>query len=432
LACARLLEYERQLLLGLALAVCATAIGCNSQPEVVRTDEAQGGASPFDTNGSTRGGAGQDEPVAPTTPALTLPSVLLPGSNATTDFAFVPGTRDQLVVLNHPGQLLHYRFVHNGVKELGRTSIPETHHHDGCGLLSIVFDPEFEDNEFVYIARCVTLTRIAIARYRLLPIGELAQTETPVLTVEQDTQNGEWHRFGSMGFEPDGETMWVLLGDFTEPHLGQDTSQKPGSLLRLKPNRQPDGSGYEQASGNAFNNRAAGDPDIYAYGIRSPWRGSRDRFGRFWIGDVGDTDREEVNLVTHAGQNFGWDHAEGACSADCEWLTDPVVSYGRKSDEAYSIEDPRTEPATKRAVWVGQAYDHPEDRYYGLFDDSIVFGDYFSGWVRRLQVDEAGRVVSDLSVGHLTQVTSWKTGPDGYMYALTHGARLHRAEQVTE
>jgi hypothetical protein len=234
-----------------------------------------------------------------------------------------------------------------------------------------------------------------------------------------------------MGFEPDGQTLWVFLGDFTESRLAQDPQEKPGSLLRIKPNREPNGSGYEPAQGNAFS-AEAGDPSIYAFGLRSPWRGSRDRFGRFWFGDVGDNTAEEVNLITEPGQNLGWDTAEGRCSGDCEGITDPLVTYGRASDEPYVIDDPLTEPNIRRAIWVGQPYYHEQDRYYGLFDDAIVFGDYFTGWVRRLEVDQEGQVISDMPVGHLSQVTAWKTGPDGYMYVLTYRGDLHRAEQLLE
>ena len=112
-------------------------------------------------------------------------------------------------------------------------------------------------------------------------------------------------------------------------------------------------------------------------------------------------------------------------------MRNPLTSYGRLSDEPYVLEDPLTEPATRRAIWVGQPYENPStDRYYGLFDDSVMFGDFFTGWVRQLRVDEDGTLIEDRSVGHLTAVTSWRTGPDGYMYVLANGSKLYRAEQV--
>jgi hypothetical protein len=112
-------------------------------------------------------------------------------------------------------------------------------------------------------------------------------------------------------------------------------------------------------------------------------------------------------------------------------LTNPVASYGRASDEPYVLEDPDTEPATRRAIWVSQPYENPsKDRYYGLFDDSVIFGDFFTGWVRQLRVDEDGELLDDRSIAHMVRVTSWKTGPDGYMYVLNLDGVLHRAMQV--
>jgi hypothetical protein len=341
-------------------------------------------------------------------------------------------------VLEHGGTVIHYARQEDpeGFVEIGRTAIEEVFYDEGCGLLSLVFDPEFEDNHFVYISRCKEQTVSRIARFRLDDIEMLPASEVDILSLEAEIAAEDWHRFGSIGFEPDGRTMWALVGDLFLRELAQDRSDKPGSLLRFLPNRDPDGSGYEPAEGNAFSGGEggadAGDASIYAYGFRSPWRGTRDRFGRFWVGDVGLVTAEEVNLVQEAGQNFGWDLAEGPCTQNCSGFVEPLTYYGRSSDERYVIEDPNTEPATRRAIWVGQAYDAAKDRYYGLFDDAVIFGDFFTGWVRRLEVDSAGSLISDELVGHLTEVTSWKTGPDGYMYVLTLPGTLRRAVQVLE
>lgn len=379
------------------------------------------------------GGTGGNVSVVPEEPKLAFSGVQLPGASGVTDFGFIPGTSDELLVLQHSGAVIHYRRECDSTfVELGRSQIDDIFYDEGCGLLSLAFDPEFEENRFVYLARCKEQTVTRIARFEFDDIQELPDTEVDILSVEAEVADEDWHRFGSMGFEPDGKTMWALLGDLFLRQLAQDTTHKAGSLLRFKPDRTQDGSGYTPASGNAFSDAEDGDPSIYAYGLRSPWRGTRDRFGRFWIGDVGLYTTEEVDLVLEPGQNLGWDHSEGPCVSNCDGLTQPLTSYGRVSDEPYVIDDPLTEPATKRAIWVGQAYHSEKDRYFGLFDDAVMFGDFFTGWVRRLEVDEAGTLVGDQLVGHLTQVTSWKTGPDGYMYVVTLPGVFYRATQVIE
>lgn len=442
------------------LALGASALGCsNDDDEVAKpaTSSDSGGSTATSTggaNGSSTGGGGTEAGnsttggagaagtpgfVVPEEPELTFEGTQLPGLvftgdiDAVTDFAFVPGTDDELLVLQHSGPIIHYqRAEAGGFIELGRATLTNLFHDEGCGVLSLAFDPDFENNRFIYVSRCKEQTVSTIARFEFDDIETLLETEVEILSIEADVAEEDWHRFGSMGFEPDGETMWALVGDLFLRELAQDTSDKAGNLLRFKPNRDPDGSGYVPAEGNAFDDPEAGDPSIYAFGFRSPWRGTRDRFGRFWVGDVGLYTTEEVNLALSAGQNFGWDHVEGPCETECDGMTQPLAHYGRVSDEPYVLDDPLTEPSTKRAVWVGEAYHSDRDRYYGLFDDAVIFGDFFTGWVRRLEVDAEGTLVGDELVGHLTQVTSWKTGPDGYMYLTTSPGGFYRAIQVTE
>jgi len=439
------------------LMLSTSALSCSNEPEVQQastssngSESTTGGGSGGAGGGGTQGGSGGTSLVTSTstggggeagTPGFVVPEVpelafegaQLPGASNVTDFGFIPGTEDEILVLLHSGSVVHYQLAAaGGFVELGRATLTDIFYDEGCGLLSLAFDPDFESNRFVYLSRCKEQTVTRIARFELDEIQNLPATEVDILSIEADVAEEDWHRFGSMGFEPDGETMWALVGDLFLRELAQDTQQKAGKLLRFEPNRDPEGSGYEPAAGNAFDDATEGDASIYAYGLRSPWRGTRDRFGRFWIGDVGLYTTEEVNLVLSAGQNFGWDRAEGPCVTDCDGVTQPLTHFGRLSDEPYVLDDPLTEPSSKRAVWVGEAYHSEADRYYGLFDDAVIFGDFFTGWVRRLEVDDEGELVGDELVGHLTQVTSWKTGPDGYMYLTTLPGMFYRAIQVTE
>lgn len=365
-----------------------------------------------------------------TTPRLRFEPIPLPGVEDATDFAFLPGTDDELLVLSLTGGVHHLRLDGGGARALGTAQIA-IFRDEGCGLHSLVVDPQFTDNGFVYTTRCVDLRESSLTRHVFKPGAVLEAGEVEILRVTLDRDPPEyWHRFGSFGFEPDGRTLWVLLGDHFVRENAQDPTTPFGSLLRIVPNRTPEGSGHTAAPGNAFD-AGTGDPRVYAYGLRSPWRGTRDRQGRFFIGDVGEYGREEVNLVSAAGQNFGWPRYEGACTEDCEGLTNPLTSYGRSSEEPYVFDDPDTIPQTRRAVWVGDVYENPSaQRYYGLFDDRVIFGDFYTGWVRALRVDGEGQRVEDLPVGHLASISAWHTGPDGYMYALTLDGTLHRAVQV--
>jgi glucose/arabinose dehydrogenase len=349
------------------------------------------------------------------------------------DFAFVPGTADEVLVTTLTGGLYRARLGTGSAKVLESALIPETYVHEGCGLLSLAVDPAFAETGFVFLGRCVDKRSATLARYQLSgALSGLPDSESEVMTLSVGEDPFEdWHRWGSMGFEPDGATMWLLFGDFFLRQTSQDLGDKPGSLLRFVPDRTEAGSGFRPALDNPFAADGAEDPSIYAYGLRSPWRGSRDASGRFWVGDVGEYAREELNLVSAPGQNLGWPLHEGECTKECDGLTDPLVSWGRASDEPYAIDDPNTEPVVKRAIWVGEAYEEPAvDRYYGLLDGMTFFGDFFTGWVRAIQADENDAVVSDRLVGHLPSITAFRLGPDGYLYALTLDGVIHRVKQV--
>lgn len=366
--------------------------------------------------------------VLPEVAELAFEALELPGVRDATDFVFLPPRGDalELLVTSLGGSVHHLRLGAAGAAHLGSASLP-VYLDEGCGLHSLTLDPAFAERPYVYLTRCVDTRTSTLTRHRFEPGSVLAPGEREVLTVSTPSDPPEdWHRFGSLGFEPDGVTLWVLLGD----HFFRESAQEPlgsfGSVLRLVPARDEDASGHSPAAGNA-----ADGSSVYARGLRSPWRGTRDSKGRFFVGDVGEYGREEVNLVSRAGQNFGWPVHEGPCPADCEPFAQPLTSYGRSSDERYVLEDPQAERGTGRSVWVGDIYEAPRlDRYHGLLDGRVPFGEFYTGWVRVLAVDDAGALSVDRHVGHLPRVTAWHTGPDGYMYALTLGGALHRARQV--
>lgn len=368
----------------------------------------------------------------PTEPKLRFVPIKL-GVSRATDFEFVPGADDELLVITQAGNVQRTRLSGNSASALaaGKLTVFE---EAGCGLLSMVFDPEFTSNGYVYFGRCRDMLTSTLSRYDLSSLSELEASEAEIMSITVESMPPEqWHRWGSLGFEPDGETMWALHGDMFVRELAQDVTTRHGSLLRFLPNREADGSGFSAVEGNAADTISDADPTVYSYGLRSPWRGYRDSNGRFWVGDVGLETTEEVDLISEPGQNMGWPNAEGPCKKSCAALTDPLLSFGRSSDEPYVIEDPDTEPAVRRAVWVGAGYEAPSvDRYYGLLDGVVLYGDFFTGWVRGAQVDDDGALTSDRLLGHLTDVTSVKVGPDGYLYLLTLGGTLYRAEQVVE
>lgn len=383
---------------------------------------------------------------APSELALEFTELPIEGASGATDFSFFPES-DEILVTTRDGRLIHARVETGGVGvidswEFQEDVVPE----QACGATNVIFDPEFEDNSFIYVTYCLgDMAVTQLVRYQFSP--ETGPTDPAVIFETTNGHESEpWHRFGSLGFEEDGETLWMYSGDQFDRDNGQDPSGPEGALLRIVPNREPGGAGHDYPDGNMAD--SVGEPGegmgggpsfeevhpaVYVYGLRSPWRGTRDESGRFFIGDVGLGAEEEVNVATEAGQNFGWGIHEGPCVDDCDGFVDPVAYYGREADHPYIADDPETEAATKRAIWMGEIYQSPgTDRYCGLMDDMVVFGDLFTGWVRGLRVDQDGAVTFDESIGHLTNVTQWRVGTDGFAYALGLDGTLFRATLVLD
>ncbi len=357
-----------------------------------------------------------------TTEALTLTD---PPTDVTA-MEFLPGRTD-LFVGTRAGTIHHLRLDPDdpsAVTRIGTFEVPLVHLELDCGLISLAFAPDFETHPALYVGQCTSKTESAIRRLPLDPVTftPVAGADVDVFRAGDPSAPRPWHNIGSIGFEPDG-TLWALFGDKAVRANGQALDNPLGSLVRLRPNAE--GAGATPAPDNPFVGDATKSPYIYASGLRSPWRGTRDANGRWFIGDVGEDKWEEVNAVTYAGQNFGWGNHEGPCEVGCQTLpdyADPTVAWDRSDASPFVLEDPLAEPSPGRVVWVGPSYDEAtEDRYGGLLNDRILYGDLCVGFMRGLVLGEDGALVDDRAVGHLHGATAMALGPDGYLYAATFG-----------
>lgn len=240
------------------------------------------------------------------------------------------------------------------------------------GLLSIAFHPDDSDRLFVYyVTEGDDDTRLS--EFRVAATGDHADidSERIVLDVEQPFR---WHNGGHLVFGPDG-MLWLSLGDgglSGDPSLN---AQNPGNLLGSIIRIDVDGDDpYAIPDDNPFADGDGGAPEVWAYGLRNPWRMAFDPVEwRLYITDVGQFLYEWVNVIGHdeAGVNFGWPIREGSnCFADhrdrCpgDDLTDPVHEYERQ-DEC--------------AIIGAHVYDG------ALFPDlagHFFYTDFCAGWLR--------------------------------------------------
>lgn len=280
------------------------------------------------------------------------------------------------------------------------------------GLLGLAFHPAYAANGWFYVNYTDNDGDTRIERYQVTADPYVADPGSAelVLAIEQPAAN---HNGGMITFGPDG-ALYVATGDGGgggDPQgNGQDLSSLLGKLLRLDVDtREP----YAIPLNNPFIGVAGAREEIWAYGLRNPWRFSFDRVGdRLYIADVGQGSWEEVNAVpaTRPGVNYGWNVMEGmhcfnASSCNTEGLTLPVLEYANAGD-ACSI--------TGGYVYRGDAIPELRGHYF--------YADFCAGWIRSFRL--AGDGVTEQQewdVGDIGSVLSFGEDAASELYVLTRG-----------
>jgi hypothetical protein len=181
------------------------------------------------------------------------------------------------------------------------------------GLLGLAFHPQFPNTNRFF----VNYTRrndgaTVIAEYRVSSNPNVAdQAETVLLTVPQPFSN---HNGGMIEFGPDG-FLYIAMGDggsANDPqNRAQNVNELLGKILRIDVNRSEGGQLYASPPSNPFFGATQGRDEIFALGVRNPWRFSFDRnTGDLFVGDVGQNAIEEIDIITLGG-NYGWRVFEG-------------------------------------------------------------------------------------------------------------------------
>ncbi|MGE5927090.1 MAG: PQQ-dependent sugar dehydrogenase [Gemmatimonadota bacterium] len=231
-----------------------------------------------------------------------------------------PARDSRLFIVEKPGRI---RIVRDGTllaqPFLDLTGVVSTGSEQG--LLGLAFDPEYSLNGRFYVNYTNTDGDTRIVAYTVSDDPDAADPATAdtILSIGQPFSN---HNGGHLAFGPDGY-LYVGTGDGGsggDPHgNGQDRQDLLGSLLRLDVSG---GDGYAIPPDNPFAGATGARAELWDLGLRNPWRFSFDRVtGDLYIADVGQNEREEINVATRAsgggrGANYGWSVMEGsACSA---------------------------------------------------------------------------------------------------------------------
>lgn len=362
-----------RLLVGVSLVLVTAGVwvslqGPGSQPivaEVVRRVPA---------NYSPGAGAGPNSPVFDGADAKRpqFPVALVEvaaGFSAITDIQFPPGSTTQMVVLEKGGRVVGVDLSSTRQHVLANLPVVTASEE---GLLGLAFHPNFASNSKVYTNTVVEgsggdetrVTEWVLGGGPDLLAGSLEQARV-LLTQNQPYAN---HNGGQIQFGPDGY-LYIGLGDGGsggDPHeYGQAKDTWLGKILRIDVNASPTGAAYSIPEDNPFRGKPGYKPEIYAVGLRNPWRFSFDANGVLVVADVGQNKWEELDIVG-PGTNLGWNHREGRrCfrGGECPTagLTDPFYEY--KRDEGTSI--------TGGYVYTGSLMPDLQGQY--------IFGDFTSG-----------------------------------------------------
>jgi glucose/arabinose dehydrogenase len=281
------------------------------------------------------------------------------------------------------------------------------------GLHSIAFPDDFPATRLFYVAYTANGGALTLDEYREQATpAETEATRRMVLSIADDPMTSN-HNGGQLQFGPDGYLYWST-GDDGHSENAQDLTSDRGKILRIDP-RESGGAPYTVPPGNPFVGVAGARPEIWAMGLRNPWRFSFDRgSGALVVGDVGQRAWEEVDYASAAagggrGLNYGWPQCEAFEGAGCTGaaFAPPIYAYSHTASTGGC------------AIVGGYVVRDPE---LGALYGRYLFADLCAGELRSIDPASPPPVNEAPSEGISFDVP-WSFGEDacGRLYVATSG-----------
>jgi glucose/arabinose dehydrogenase len=288
------------------------------------------------------------------------------------------------------------------------------------GLLGLAFHPDFENNPYFYVNYTSTNPdRSRISRFRVSESNpDVADHESELIILEVDKPY-ENHNAGQLVFGPADGFLYVTTGDggfIGDPdNNAQNLSVLLGKILRIDVNTTDSSLNYAIPPDNPFASNLEGyREEIFAYGLRNPWRVSIDpATGWFWAADVGQTEWEEIDII-QSGKNYGWHIMEGRhCffpPEDCDTtgITMPVWEYGH--DQGLSV--------IGGYVYRGPGIPELVGKY--------VYGDWGSGLIWSLTYDGQNPPSNALLLDSSLQISSFGVDRLNELYLCALDGKIYR------
>lgn len=281
------------------------------------------------------------------------------------------------------------------------------------GLLGLAFHPKFRENGYFFVnytkdnPRETVVSRFKAKSYDATQIDP--KSEVVLFTFRQPYSN---HNGGKLAFGPDSY-LYVATGDGGSggdpQNNGQNKASWLGKILRVDVNSTEKGN-YGIPKDNPFvGNKDGFREEIYAWGLRNPWRFSFDERGRLWTGDVGQNEIEEIDIVTKGG-NYGWRIREADAPfkpsdpKPTERLIDPIHEYKHGADG---------NSVTGGVVYRGKANPSLQGKY--------IYGDFGSGRLWALTESGGKKTDNQLLINRAGSISAFGEDANHELYICDYG-----------
>jgi glucose/arabinose dehydrogenase len=309
-------------------------------------------------------------------------TTIVAGLDQPTDFGFLPDGR--ILILELDGSL---KIAPNteGATAVDIGALPPSD--------AFLVDPNFANNGYLYIAYNTADSHARLSRFTLANDAVVSNSEVVLI---DSVKTGLMHQGNTMLFGPDGK-IYFAMGDDGLNTNGQDLSSIFGKILRIN----PDGT---IPTDNPFYNTPGARQEIYALGMRNPFRMTFTPTGQLLVGDVGEQSWEVLNNVV-AGGNYGWPVQEGPCDS-CGYVN-PIYAY------AHTPPPGRAGSITSVIVYTGTAL--PTE-----YQNKVFVADYTLHWIKVLTFDPTyTSLISEQTLDTEAGTTvQFQQGPDGNLYQL--------------
>ena len=265
------------------------------------------------------------------------------------------------------------------------------------GLQSIAFDPNFANNQYVYLFYTANTPTVHNRVSRFTANGDVVVAGSETIIVDLENLSAGNHNGGGLFFK-DGY-LFITTGENAVPNNAQSLNNRLGKVLRLN----ADGS---IPTDNPFYNTATGaNRAIWALGLRNPFKAAiQPTTGKVFINDVGGNSWEEIDEAV-AGKNYGWPGIEGARSGQT-----PPTNY---QDPFYAYDH-----SQGCSITAGTFYNPTTAQFPSSYTGKYFFADYCDGYLKTL--DPSSGAVADFA-SDINRPVDLAVGPDGSLYYLARG-----------